>query len=108
MLCLGWNVRLIAYVGQWVTNKIYSVHFLTVSVSFLIIKNVIGSVGHHQFYINWSSAPYSSYIQTFKRIRECPTAGVPNYLGSVVMYLTRHYVMTDCKLRPQLGQAIPC
>ena len=36
--------------GQWVTNKIYSVHFLTVSVSFeikknVIIKNVIGSVG---------------------------------------------------------------
>ena len=27
--------------GQWVTNKIYSVHFLTVSVSFEIQKNVI-------------------------------------------------------------------
>ena len=24
------------------------------------------------------------------------------------MCLTRHYVMTDCKLSPQLGQAIPC
>ena len=33
------------------------------------LKNLIGSVGHHQCYINWSSAPYPSYIQTFKRIR---------------------------------------
>ena len=30
---------------------------------------ISGSVGHHQCYINWSSAPYPSYIQTFKRIR---------------------------------------
>ena len=77
VLCLGWNVRLIAKVGQWVTNKIFSVHFLTVSVSFeedniskeCNYKNLIGSVGHQQCYINWSSAPYPSYIQTFKRIR---------------------------------------
>ena len=34
VLCLGWNVRLIAYVGQWVTNKIFYVHILTVSVSY--------------------------------------------------------------------------
>ena len=33
VLCLGWNVRLIALsVGQWITNKIFSVHFLTVRV----------------------------------------------------------------------------
>ena len=31
--------------------------------------NVSGSVGHHQCYINWFSAPYPSYIQTFKIIR---------------------------------------
>ena len=62
---------------KWVTNKIFSVHFLTVSVSVeekQIPKKFkyfffIGSVGHHQCYINWSSAPYPSYIQTFKRIR---------------------------------------
>ena len=29
---------------------------------------LIGS-GHHQCYINWSSAPHPSYIQTFMRIR---------------------------------------
>ena len=62
---------------KWVTNKIFSVHFLTVSVSVeekQIQKKFkyfffIGSVGPHQCYINWSSAPYPSYIQTFKRIR---------------------------------------
>ena len=32
------------------------------------LQNLIGSVGHHQYYINWSSAPYPSYIQTFKII----------------------------------------
>ena len=35
----------------------------------LNLTKLIGLVGHHQFYINWSSAPYPSYIQTFKRIR---------------------------------------
>ena len=46
-------------------HTIFSVHFLTVSVSFeeeqiskkCNYKNVIGSVGHHQCYINWSSGP---------------------------------------------------
>ena len=59
--------------GQLVTNKIFSVHFLTDSVSFeekiskkCNFKNVIGSVGHHLYYINWSSAPYPFYIQTFQ------------------------------------------
>ena len=64
VLCLGWNVLLIAEVGQWVTNKIFSVHFLTVSVSFgeekickkFNLTNFSGSVGDHQCYINWSSA----------------------------------------------------
>ena len=29
---------------------------------------ISGSVGHHQCYINWSSAQHPSYIQTFMRI----------------------------------------
>ena len=32
-----------------------------------IEKKLFGSVGHHQCYINWSSAPHPSYIQTFMR-----------------------------------------
>ena len=51
--------------GQWVTNNIVSVYFITASVSHeetkihkkIKFKNLIGSVGHHQFYINWSSGP---------------------------------------------------
>ena len=53
----------------------FLVYFLTVSVSFeekiskkCNYKNLIGSVGHHQCYTNWSFAPYPSYIQIFKRI----------------------------------------
>ena len=33
------------------------------------LENLIGSVGHHQCYINCYSAPHPSYIQTFMRIR---------------------------------------
>ena len=47
-----------------VSNKILSVHFFTVSVSFeekiskkINKKNSIGSVGRHLCYINWSSGP---------------------------------------------------
>ena len=35
----------------------------------LRVLQLIGSVGHHQCYINWSSAPYPSNIQAFKIIR---------------------------------------
>ena len=60
--------------GGWGSN-IFFVYFITVSVSFeenkihKFILKCIESVGHHQCYINWSSAPYPSNIQTFKRIR---------------------------------------
>ena len=76
-LCLGWNVRSIAQVGQWVTNKTPSAHFITVSVSFeeQISKNVISKMQLGQ----WSPPMVYKlvlgpipivHIQTFKRIRE--------------------------------------
>ena len=97
--------------GSVFTNKIYSVHFLTVSVSFeikknVIIKNVIWSVGHHQFYNYKLVLGPVPIIHT--NFQENLQLVFPNYLGSVVMCLTRHYVMTDCKSGPQLRQAIPC
>ena len=46
--------------------------FIFALSAFLLKINffLIGSVGNYQSYINWFSAPYPSYIQTFKRIRE--------------------------------------
>ena len=39
--------------GQWVTNNIFSVYFITISVNYeeqkMLLKNVIVSVGHHQW-----------------------------------------------------------
>ena len=50
-----------------------------------------------------AGGPFASGLNAATR----PTAGVPNYLGSVVMCLTRHYVMTDCKWSHSLGRRFP-
>ena len=66
---------LINFNDNWVSGsppKSFSVHFLTMSAYPHILKRkkiqkkkkkkLIGSEGHHQCYINWSSAPHPSYI----------------------------------------------